>query len=81
MDLWKTSGHWEHYKDDMFSLKEGDAAVPAAIVDGSSADDANAMATAGSTEEAAIQYALKVRLQFIQFCFMYGFFCLFIRLY
>lgn len=59
VDLWKTSGHWEHYKDDMFSLKEGDAAVPAAIVDGSSADDANAMATAGSTEEAAIQYALK----------------------
>jgi threonyl-tRNA synthetase len=69
VDLWRTSGHWQHYKDDMFSLKEGDAAPPApapaaaAPADGaaetSSADDANALACVESSHQAEIQYALK----------------------
>ncbi len=27
--LWKTSGHWDHYKDDMFILKDSDGMVQA----------------------------------------------------
>ncbi|MDD4733839.1 MAG: threonine--tRNA ligase, partial [Bacilli bacterium] len=27
--LWKTSGHWEHYKDDMFILKDSDGMLQA----------------------------------------------------
>jgi threonyl-tRNA synthetase len=34
VDLWKTSGHWQHYRDDMFQLKiKDDAAEPMPLAD------------------------------------------------
>ena len=34
VDLWKTSGHWQHYQDDMFQLKvKDDAAEPIPLAD------------------------------------------------
>jgi threonyl-tRNA synthetase len=37
VDVWKTSGHWQHYKDDMFQLKiKDDATEPMPLADAAS---------------------------------------------
>jgi threonyl-tRNA synthetase len=37
VDLWKTSGHWQHYQDDMFQLKvKEDATEPMPLADATS---------------------------------------------
>jgi threonyl-tRNA synthetase len=45
VELWKTSGHWQHYQDDMFQVKvKEDAADPMPLA------DATAVAASGTTK-------------------------------